>query len=239
MFHLLTGCIFSHNDCDPDFGNDAIIHVEAEINYNYENKLVMLITLKNVIFYKNVFALMSITSTTLFIYYEPPVLILTKNEFIVEENLSNDEILLYFKNAQVHFNGVTNFFENTLSTIIHSDSSKLIFTNATAFHRNDDCTNLVHLSGKWLYIILAEHANFTISFNKLENEIISVPKVYNNPFPYCIFQFNSSFYQNYSVYIFNNTERSVNYNRSNSTINRLTLNCKLNTERTVYHFNDS
>ena len=239
-FHVsFVNCIFSHNECDDKFGNDALIHVEAAINYSYENKSVMVITFKNVIFKENLFVLSNITSTTnnMSIYYEPPVLIFTEDEFTVEENLN--EKLIYLKNVQVLFNGVTIFLKNMLSTIIYSDSSKLIFTNTTAFHRNDDCTYLLNLNGGWLYIVLAEHANFTISFNELENEIISVSKVYNNPFPYCIFQFDSSFYQNYSIYIFNNTERSVNYKRRNSTINRLISNCKLNTGRKVYHFNDS
>ena len=237
-FHVsFVDCVFSHNDCDDKLGNDAIIHVAAEMNYNYENKSVMLITFKNVIFCDNLFVLLNIASTTLPMYYEPLVSVVTKDKFTIYGNMN--EILIHFKNVQVHFRGVTNFFENMFSTIVYSDSSKLIFTNATAFHRNNDCIYLLNLNGRWLYIVLAEHANFTISFNELENEIISVSEVYNNPFPFCIFQFNSSLYQNYSIYILNNTERSVNYNRSNSTINRLTLNCKLNTGRKINHFNDS
>ena len=54
-----------------------------------------------------------------------------------------------------------------------------------------------------------------------------------------IFQFSSHLYQNYSIQILNNTEQSINYNRSNSTISRLTSHCKLNTTREVYHFVDS
>ena len=97
---------------------------------------------------------------------------------------------------------------------------------------------MISLNGKWLYIVLAEHANFIISSNELENEIISVSKVYNNPFPYCIFQFNSDFHQNFTINIFNNTEKSVDSNRSNSTINKLTSHCLLNAGKMYHHFDD-
>ena len=74
--------------------------------------------------------------------------------------------------------------------------------------------------------------------SELQNEIISVSKVHNNPFPYCIIQLNSDFYQNFSINIFNNTERSVDSNRSNSTINKLTSHCKLTAGRKYHSFED-
>ena len=115
----------------------------------------------------------------------------------------------------MEFCGLTRFVRNYFFTsIIHLDSSKITFTNTTVFHQNELGMYLLNLNGKWLDILLAEQANVTISYNKLENEIISISKVYNNPFPLCIFQFNSNFYQNFSINIFNNTERSVDPNRS-------------------------
>ena len=192
IFHIsFVDCNFSYNEYNDKLANDAILHIEAEMDCNYKNRPVMLISFRNVIFYENIFVLLHVTSTALSAHIGPPISIITKDKFTIEGNMTYmKKALVYFKNAWVYFNGITVFFFNLLSTVIYSDSSKLIFTNSTAFLRNIDCTNLLDLNGKWLYILLAKQANFTISFNELENEIISVSKVYNNPFPYCIY-FNS------------------------------------------------
>ena len=169
--------------------------------------------------------------------FEPYISIITEDEFHIQGNLKMDE-LIYLNNVQMHFNGITRFVENHfLLNIINSDSSKLIFTNTTIFHENI-CYYLLRLNGEWLHISLAEHAKFTVSSNVLDKEIISVSKVFNNPFPYCIIQLNSDFYQNFSINIFNNTEISLDFNRSNSTINKLTSHCKLNAGKKYYHFED-
>lgn len=237
-FHVsFVDCNFRHNTYNIK-KDDYILHIEAVINCNHENRSIMLISFRNVTFYKNEFGILNVTSSMLPIFSEPSVSIITEHEFHIQGNSALYDELIYLNNVQVHFNGITRFVENIFTTIICSDSSKLIFTNTTIFHENL-CYYLLRLNGKWLHISLAEHANFTISSNELENEIISVSKVYNNPFPYCIIQLNSDFYQNFSISIFNNIEKSVNSNRSNSTINKLTSHCKLNTGRKYHHFEDS
>ena len=217
-----------------------IIHVELLTSCYYNENGFILIILRNVTFYDNLSVLVNVTAVSM--NYEPPISIITEDVFHIEENMLEDKPLIFLKNVQMQFCGVTrfvrNYFFTSIITIIHSDSSKIIFTNTTVFHQNELCMYLLNLNGKWLDILLAEHANVTISYNQLENEIISISKVYNNPFPLCIFQFNSNFYQNFSINIFNNTERSVDPNRSNSTINKFTSHCKLHMGK-HYHVNDS
>ena len=225
-------CDFRNNTYSKKFKNDHILHIEAAIINCNQNRPIMLITFRNVTFKNNKFGILTVTSSVLPISFEPYniISIITEDEFHIQGNLKTNE-LIYLNNVQMHFNGITRFVENHfLLNIINSDSSKLIFTNTTIFHENK-CYYLLKLNGKWLHISLAEHAKFTVSSNVLDKEIISVSKVFNNPFPYCIIQLNSDFYQNFSINIFNNTERSVDSNRSNSTINKLTSHCKLNVGR--------
>ena len=155
-------CDFRHNTYTSEI-KDYILHIEAVIiNCNHRNRSVMLITFRNITFYSNEYGILKVTSSMLPTNFEPFISITTEDEFHIQENLGMDE-LIYLNNVQVHFNGITKFIENYFFTsIIYSDSSKLIFTNTTIFHENV-CNYLLRLSGKWLYISLAEHANFTVS----------------------------------------------------------------------------
>ena len=220
-------CNFSFNHNANNGRDNAILHVVTQLQNNYMNNTVLMIRLKNVIFYENVFTLLKVISAVSSMLCKPPILIVFEDSLHVNSNMADR--LFYLSNAQVHFTGVVNFTGNILSTIIYSYSSKLIFTNTTIFHKNEGCKHLLSLNGKWLYISLAEHTNIAISDNVLDSEMISVPQVYNYPFPYCIFQFNSNDH-NISINILNNIEKMVDPNRSNSTINKLTLHCKMNQE---------
>ena len=220
-----TNCNFTFNDIYRDGGDNAIVYVVVQlITFNDVNDPVLIIRFKKIMFYENFFTLLKVTSTVIPLLREPPILIIADDSLHVNSNMADR--LFYLSNAQVHFTGVVNFTGNILSTIIYSYSSKLIFTNTTIFHKNEECKHLLSLNGKWLYISLAEYANIAISDNVLENEIISVSKVFNHPFPYCVFQFGIN-YHKISINIVNNIEKLVNLKRSNSTINKLTSHCKL------------
>ena len=243
---IRSDTLVSFEDCDfknitnneyHDEHKNAIIFVEAAaINCSQANGSAMFIKFRNILFYDNLFTLINVTSTAQSLFNEPLISILVDDKFLVTGNMGKQLICL--NTVQVYFNGVTKFITNIFSTIIYSDSSKLIFTNTVVFHRNEECNYLISLNRKWLFILLVEQVNVTISFNKLRNEIISVSKVYNYPFPYCIFQLSSNFYQNFSINLFNNTENLVNSNRSNSTINKLTSHCKMNYEIKLYDVED-
>ena len=231
-FVLFVDCYFSYTESDIGYtkGNNVLVHIVAQLlNINQINNSVLIVRFKNVTFHKNNFTLLEVISDSIAlpIFHETPISILIEDNFLVNHNEA--EKLIYLHNVQVHFNGTIQFIGNVLSTIIYTDSSKLLFTNTTIFHNNKGCKYLISLNGKWLYISLSDRANITMSSNELENEMISIPIMYNQPFPYCIFQFNSN-HQNISINILDNVEKLVDLKRSNSTINKLTSHCKLSQE---------
>lgn len=121
------------------------------------------------------------------------------------------------------------FNYNVHSDIIHSYSSKLIFSNFTLFRENKHCNQLIDLKDKFEYIILKDNATLQIINNDVKNEVVSVANVYNHPFRHCMFQFISNSqdnFHNFHVILSPNREHEVDSKRGNSTLNKLTAHCK-------------
>ena len=121
------------------------------------------------------------------------------------------------------------FNYNVHSDIIHSYSSKLIFSNFTSFRKNEYCNQLIDLKDKLEYIILKDNATLQIINNDVKNEVVSVANVYNHPFRHCMFQFISNSqdsFHYFHVILSPNREHEVDSKRGNSTLNKLTTHCK-------------
>ena len=110
-------CDFRHNTYNSKLNDDAIKHVEAVINCNHDNRSIVLITFRNITFYKNEFVLLNITSGALPMYFEPFISIITEDKFHIQGNVVMDK-LIYLNNVRMHFNGITKFIENQFFQIL-------------------------------------------------------------------------------------------------------------------------
>ena len=166
--------------------------------------------------------------------------IVTDNFIVKRNNNHNKLILLYY--TSFHFAGKSLFTDNINSDIIHSFSSKLIFSNYTLFYENNYCNQLINLNGKWQYITLKNFATLEILLNTVYNQLISVARTYNHPFQYCLFQLILTTHnntENIHIEVIGNIEKGVDAQRSNSSLNELSSHCKLtifpNVDKTILY----
>ena len=229
----ITDCAFLYTNFDSPDGasRNAILYFEVKGKYecNLPQNDNMLISFSNVTFYYNKVTLLQVFSILPTYPNDSTITtIIAAGNFIVERNNNHNKLIL-LHNTKFYFTGRSMFNYNVHSDIIHSYSSRLIFSNFTSFYRNIYCTQLITLNDKWQYIVLKDNATMTIAFNDVLNEIISISKVYNHPFQYCLFQFISSTqdnFQHFNISLSGNREHEVDSKRSNSTLNKLSAHCK-------------
>ena len=155
--------------------------------------------LHNTWFYGNMLPLFIMSSNTPPLLVNQSSLIITITGYFAINNNGNfyfRTALMFITNGILHFNGVTKITSNDVIEIIHSSSSLLHFSNATVF-TNNECDQLLTLDCQICSLVFSGHTKLLFSYNKVSNEIIKVSVRYNNPYPYCIFQFYSPL-NNYS-----------------------------------------
>ena len=234
----VTNCNFTRTRFYGKYISSAIFNFEVAVNHKcslpqYDS---VIVNFSNVYFYFNEITLLQVLPTLpAFLKELTIVTINAANNFIVKSSNSRSSlkklILLQLHYTKFCFRGKSVFGSSFYSDIIHSHSSKLIFSNHTLFYGNYYCDQLIRLDGNWQYIILKDNATIEFINNTLNNELVSVPITYNHPFRYCFFQFisdaqNYFFNTNFNINFSNNKEQGVNTKRGNSTLNQLTSHCK-------------
>ena len=227
----ITDCNFTNINFYNQYVPSAILHFEVVGKYkcNLPQYDSALINFSNVLFYLNAITLLQVSAALpTSLKKSTIVTISATNSFIVKNNHNHNRLILLY-HTKFCFRGKSIFARNSYSDIIYSHSSKLMFSNYTLFYRNFLCNQLIGLDGDWQYILLKDYATIEFIDNSINNELISVPIRYNHPFQYCIFQFISDTHndiQNFNITVLKNTEKGINIERGNSTLNELSSHCK-------------
>ena len=233
---IFTTVKFSLNTYIPSFVyNSSILQFVASslflrINLN--------VVFDNVLFLQNKVTLLNVLSTTLQQINRHNVSIYTTTNFVVQDNrnfvCSNHLISLMV--GQIYFNGVTKFLRNQATEILYSFSSQLQFSNSTLFIGNH-CKYALLLDGQSTYIVLFKSALLKFKDNTVM-EILKVSTSYNNPYPYCLFQYFSPIMSKSS---FREFRVELEYfqikklEKEISDINKLTTHCKWIPGATFYN----
>ena len=242
----ISDCNFVDTNRYNKFVPGAILHFETVGNYKcylpqYDS---ILIYFNNVLFSNNAITLLQVLSThpAGFLNGSTIVTINANNLAVVNNHHLNKLIQLHY--TTFWFRKKSVFMGNMCgySDIIYSHSSQLIFSNYTLFYKNHYCDHLIRLEGNWQYITLKDNATIEFIGNNVHDELVSVPKTYNHPFRYCLFQFISyppNDLQSFNIKFSINTEQAVNTERSNSSLNELSSHCKWINEATLQHVDKS
>ena len=111
--------------------------------------------------------------------------------------------LISLNNAKMYFNGIIRFYDNIATAIIYASSSMLSFSNSSVFI-NNRCDELFHLNCELCYLELIDKTTIAVSHNSLNNQVIQSSIKYNNPYPYCLFQYfttSTSKYKDFRIQI--------------------------------------
>ena len=150
------------------------------------------ISFNNILFHGNASPLLKVSSTAPLIGNHSSVIVTITGYFAVHSNKNFNYRfpLIFIANGRMHFNGAARFYGNDCFEIIYLSSAFLYFSNSIVFTGNT-CNQLLYLDCIACYLTLSGHANLYITKNKVTNGIIQIATKYNNPYPYCIFQFFS------------------------------------------------
>ena len=183
----------------------------------------------NVMFYKNKHTLLKVKTDLempCLSHYHLSYLISTTGYFIAEDNRA--QTLLSLQCGQIHFNGITRFINNRfmfMSEAIYLSSTMLKFSNSILFD-NNHCKQLISLDCKQCYSVLSGIANLTLLHNTVSNQLIRVPTRYNNPYPYCLFQYYSPVNNQFNSFQTNLYFNRWYNNRIYHSISKLASHCK-------------
>ena len=204
--------------------NSSILRFVATSTYILTN---LNVVFTNVLFSENKVTLLNVLSTTSPLGNQPNVSISTMGSFVVKNNRNFvcDNYLISVMVGQIYFSGVTKFFDNQATEILHSFSSLLHFSNTTIFSRNRS-KYVIFLDGQSSYIALFKNGSLIFNHNAVV-EIIKVSISHNYPNPYCLFQYFSPIRNEFRDF---RVEFQILQNKNSKTkiseINRLTTHCK-------------
>ena len=242
----ISNCNFTNTNRYNKFVPSAILHIETVGKHKcylpqYDS---ILICFSNVIFSNNAIALLQVLSTHPAGFLNGSTIVTINADNLAVLNNQHRNKLIQLHDATFWFRKKSVFMGNGCgyNDIIYSHSSQLMFSNYTLFYGNRNCDHLIKLEGNWQYITLKDNATIEFRDNDVYDELVSVPKMYNHPFRYCLFQFISyppNDIQSFNIRFSNNIEQAVNTERSNSSLNALSSHCKWINETTLQNVDKS
>ena len=218
--------IFLHTYPLENIYNNSIL--QFVITSQFKKFVHLTIVFDNTWFEDNFMMLLKIISNIPPVNNQFSVFATTAGHCIIKSNrnfISRLYNIISLINGKMYFNGTTEFFDNKAVAIIHLSSSMLSFSNSTVFAHNK-CDELLHLNCQLCYMELLGRTNLVLSYNIINSQVIKSTIRYNNPNPYCLFQYFSTINSQYDFRIEVHLLETWNSEKSMFEIFKLTSHCK-------------